>query len=252
MEESKACRSKPFTLKAMSPILYFTLLFSGCATIESGTTQAIFVDTVNAPGASCKGIDNKGREYYWTNTPSSSWVHKGDGPLKITCEKAGFKETFFTVNEGTSGAILSNFSVGGIAGGLIGMLVDSASGAAQEYPSVVKFPMEPVDSASEETKEQYRAAKRKLEEEALTGKNSKVQPGGGLKEEPSEATSTVSVSSPQPKVAPASTPKPVDSNAVTMKIEEQLEQLRELRQKHLITEEDYQKAKKDVLKKLTE
>ena len=117
---------------------------------------------------------------------------------------------------------------------------------------VVKFPMEPDDSASEETKEQYRVAKRTLEEEASAGKNSKVRPGGELEKEATEVTSTESMSSPQPKVAPASTPKLVDSNAMTLKIEEQLEQLRDLRQKHLITEEDYQKAKKDVLKKLTE
>jgi len=248
MEQCKASRSTAFTFWAKSQILYVMLFFSGCATITSGTTQTIFVDTVNAPGANCKGIDTKGREYYWTNTPSSSWVHKGDGPLKITCEKPGFRETVFTVDEEISGAIVGNL----IAGGLIGVLVDSASGAAQEYPSVVKFPMEPVDSAPEETKEQYTAAKRKLEEEALTGKNSNEQQGGELEKDPSQATSTVSVSSPQPTVVPASTPRPVDFNAVTLKIEEQLEQLRELHQKHLITEEDYQKAKKDVLRKLTE
>ena len=110
------------------------LLLSGCSTIMTGTTQTIFVDTVNAPGASCKGIDNKGREYYWMNTPSSTTVHKGDAPLKITCEKAGFRKTVFTVDEGISGATLGNI----IAGGLIGVVVDSASGAAEEYPSVVK------------------------------------------------------------------------------------------------------------------
>jgi len=214
----------------------------------TGTTQTIFVDTVNAPGASCKGIDNKGREYYWMNTPSSTTVHKGDAPLKITCEKAGFRKTVFTVDEGISGAILGNI----IAGGLIGVVVDSASGAAEEYPSVVKFPMEPDDSVPEETKEQYRAAKRKLEEEAFTGKNSKVQPGSGLEKDSPQATSTVTASSPQPKVAPASAHKPVDSNAMTLKIEEQLKLLRKLRQKNLITEEDYQKAKKEALRKLTE
>jgi len=240
----EASRSKSFTPRVMSPILYFTLRFSGCATVISGTTQTIFVDTVNAPGANCKGIDKKGREYYWTNTPSSTTVHKGDAPLKITCEKPEFKRTVFTVEEGISDALSGNI----VAGGLIGVLVDSATGAAQEYPSVVKFPMEPDDSASEETKEQYTAAKRKLREEALPVRTWVLPPP----DQATVVTSTESMSSPQSNVVPASTPKPVDSNAMTLKIEEHLEQLRELRQKHLITEEDYLKAKKDVLRKLTE
>ena len=85
----------------------------------------------------------------------------------------------------------------------------------------------------------------------MTGEKSKELQGGELEEETPEATS-VSITSPQPKVVPVFTAKPVDSNAVTLKIEEQLEQLQELHQKHLISEEDYQKAKKEALRKLTE
>jgi len=49
----------------------------------------------------------------------------------------------------------------------------------------------------------------------------------------------------------AAVPKQVDSDAMTSNIEEQLKQLQELRQKNLITEEDYKNAKKEALRKFT-
>jgi len=53
------------------------------------------------------------------------------------------------------------------------------------------------------------------------------------------------VTPPPPKVAPAPSPE-------QLSMEKRLQKLMELRQKNLITGEEYQKAKKDVLKKLTE
>jgi len=50
----------------------------------------------------------------------------------------------------------------------------------------------------------------------------------------------------------APSPKPVDSASKSLTIEDQLQKIKELRQKNLITNEEYQKAKEEVLKKLTE
>lgn len=150
----------------------WVLALGGCATIASGTSQSVTVDTFNAPGATCKGIDKKGREYYWVNTPASATVQKGDAPLVITCEKTGFKKTVYTMDETINAATFGNI----IAGGLVGVLVDATSGAAQEYQSIARFPLEPDDNASEQIKEEYKKAKLKLVQEQM-------QQDGGEKSE---------------------------------------------------------------------
>lgn len=141
--------------------LLWLLVLGGCATIASGTSQSVTVDTFNAPGATCKGTDSKGREYYWVNTPASATVQKGDAPLVITCEKPGFKKTVHTLDESVNSATFGNI----IAGGVVGVLVDATSGAAQEYPSMARFPLEPDDNASEQVKEEYKKARSKLAQE---------------------------------------------------------------------------------------
>ena len=137
-------------------LLIGALALSGCATLTSGTTQSILVDTFNAPGATCKGVDKRGREYYWVNTPSASTVQKGDGPMSIACEKTGFKKTVHTIDETLVGTTFGNI----ILGGGVGIFIDAASGAAQEYPTLVRFPLEPDDSAPPEVKEVYNKAKQ--------------------------------------------------------------------------------------------
>ncbi len=51
-----------------------------------------------------------------------------------------------------------------ILGGGIGILIDAASGAAQEYPSKVSVIMEPDDSAPDTLKKRYEELKKELAE----------------------------------------------------------------------------------------
>ena len=48
-------------------------------------------------------------------------------------------------------------------GGGIGIVVDAMTGANYHYPDVLKFPMEPVDSAPEPEKKRYKKALRDVE-----------------------------------------------------------------------------------------
>ncbi len=148
----------------MKRLIYVMLLLSGCATIVHGTTQALLVDPTNAAGANCRGTDRKGREYRWVNTPDATYVRRGAAPLIISCEKSGFKKTIFTVEETITGFTVGNI----ITGGPLGLIIDIASGAASEYPVIVRFLLEPDDSASEKVKKEYQAAKKKLLEEQRT------------------------------------------------------------------------------------
>ena len=64
-------------------------------------------------------------------------------------------------------------------------------------------------------------------------------------------TPVATASQPQPKVTPPPS-KVTPQSAEQLGTEQRLQKLMELRQKNLITNEEYQKAKKKVLKKLTE
>jgi len=202
----------------LSYITLFTLLLvsvfgSGCATIIHGTTQNIPVSSV--PTGAKVTVDQS-TAY---TTPTVLELARGENHnLQVSLE--GYHTEAMTLQSVTSGAVMGNL----IAGGLIGWGVDAASGA------------------------QYRLVPESLH---ITLRPIKA-PFLPVKSTPTRVPSIETISSPQPKIVPASTAKPVDSNAMTLKIEKQLELLRELRQKHLITEEDYQKAKKNVLRKLTE
>ncbi len=137
------------------------LALSGCATLISGRTQIITVDLVNANGATCRGVDQVGQKYVWEKTPSSTEVIKGDGPLILTCEREGFKKTVYNVKE--------RFAAANAASLIFppAILIDAITGAAQEYPSIIKFAMEPADNAPEAEKRRYREGKKRIEEERI-------------------------------------------------------------------------------------
>ncbi len=80
--------------------------------------------------------------------------------MVLTCEKKGFKKTTHSFDETLVASTLGNI----ILGGGIGILVDAASGAAQEYPTKVSVIMEPEDSASDSLKKQYQELKKELAE----------------------------------------------------------------------------------------
>jgi len=68
--------------------------------------------------------------------------------MSIVCKKDGYKPTVMSVDETITGATFGNI----ILGGGIGVLVDAASGAAQEYPDSVTVWMEPKEWGSVEEK----------------------------------------------------------------------------------------------------
>ena len=137
------------------------IFLGGCATILSGKTQALSIDTPNAPGATCRGTDKAGKVYFWPSTPSTTTVNKGDGPMTIICKKKGFNPVVHEIDETLVGSFWGNI----LLGGGIGMIVDAASGAAQEYQSIVVIPLEPDENAPEEKKKEYRKLKQQIVEQ---------------------------------------------------------------------------------------
>jgi len=113
------------------------LALSGCATIIEGTTQSVSVNTPPAAGAQCKLQSSEG--VWYVTTPGSVTVHKTKNNLDVTCTKDGFADASQSVQPHFNGATVGNV----LAGGLIGMGVDAASGANYTYPDEINVPMKP-------------------------------------------------------------------------------------------------------------
>ena len=116
------------------------LLLQGCASIVSGTTQSLSVETrssegVPVVGASCKMTNDKGT--WFTNTPGSVALHRSADDLTVTCSKDQFAPGTTVVKSETKGMAAGNI----LFGGLIGAGVDVASGAAFDYPTLITVPM---------------------------------------------------------------------------------------------------------------
>lgn len=148
------------TLKSL-PVLGAMMLLGGCSTIVTGTTQPFTVKTKQALGAECVLKDTKERVWRISSTPQTVEVNKGDGPMTITCSKEGYKTATLVVEESFAGATLGNI----ILGGGIGVIVDAASGAAQEYPDDATLWLEPLEWSSEEEKQEWLSAKQAFEDE---------------------------------------------------------------------------------------
>ena len=116
---------------------------SGCASIVKGTTQSVTVAT-EPSGATCI-LSRDGQQVAVINpTPGTVTVDKARGTISVGCKKIGFQDS--------AGALASSFQAmtfGNIIfGGLIGVAVDAATGAINEYPPMVTITMVPEEFPS--------------------------------------------------------------------------------------------------------
>ena len=121
--------------------LFPIILLSACATIVNGSSQTVTVSTA-PPGATCT-VDRMGaRIGAIAQTPGSVRLDKSKNDLSVTCSKPGFQTATVTKAPSFGAATFGNI----IAGGVVGVVVDAASGANYEYPGDIR-----VDLAAEAT-----------------------------------------------------------------------------------------------------
>ena len=113
------------------------LTLSACSTITDGTTQEINVKTTPA-GAACTLARNNEVIYRFSSSPHRVIVSKSKHPVLITCNKAGYKQGSFVNTPRTAKSSGNNAYVGG----LIGVLIDSSTGASNEYQEHVHIDLE--------------------------------------------------------------------------------------------------------------
>ncbi|MGJ4886683.1 PEGA domain-containing protein [Bradyrhizobium sp. HKCCYLRH3099] len=112
----------------------------GCASVTRGTTETISVaSTPSGAEATVSGL-----EAPMTCTTPCSFVAKRNADISVTVEKPGYETQIIPLTKDIPAAGAAGFAGNIIAGGLIGMGVDAATGAATDHkPNPVIVTLQP-------------------------------------------------------------------------------------------------------------
>lgn len=112
----------------------------GCASVTRGTTETISVaSTPSGAEATISGLENP-----MTCTTPCSFVAKRNADLSVTVDKPGYQSQTVVLTKDIPAAGAAGFAGNIVAGGLIGMGVDAATGAANDHkPNPVVVTLQP-------------------------------------------------------------------------------------------------------------
>ncbi len=139
-------------------VLLFGLLgLSACASIVSGTTQSVLVNT-EPTQASCT-LTRDGTVIAVLNpTPHSVKLEKSKNAVFIECSKDGFFDQSAVLDSSFQGMTFGNI----IFGGIIGVGVDAASGAMNKYPESITVLLSPTSFESETDRDEFFKMRREF------------------------------------------------------------------------------------------
>src|ERR1700733_4201085 len=129
-------------LMSMVALAAAGIALSGCASIVEGTSQSVAVTSTPVDGARCTLTNSQGTWY--VTTPGNANVHKTTTDLNVVCTKDGYQDASLVVPPHFNGATLGNV----IAGGVIGIGIDAATGANFNYPENISVPMTPIGASA--------------------------------------------------------------------------------------------------------
>jgi hypothetical protein len=122
-------------IQTIAAIAAIGVALSGCATIVDGSKQSVSVSTLPVQGAACTLHNSEGTWY--VTSPGSVEVHKTKHDLEITCAKDGYQPGKQVATAKFGGATFGNI----LAGGIIGVGIDAASGANYYYENPLTVPL---------------------------------------------------------------------------------------------------------------
>lgn len=128
---------------------------TGCATIVTGTTQSIAINT-EPQGADCSFTRDNILVARINPTPGVASVSKSKGAIGVLCKRAEHQDVAGTIESKFQDATAGNILLGGV----IGVAVDAASGAMNKYPESVTFTMIPVQFATATERDAFFARMR--------------------------------------------------------------------------------------------
>ncbi len=111
----------------------------GCASITKGTTQSVSLDTPGVPGASCT-LASEGIGTKVVQTPISMVLDKSQHNISVSCKKECYNDGIGIIPSHTEAMAAGNI----IAGGVVGLAVDAASGAMNKYNDANQIAMVPI------------------------------------------------------------------------------------------------------------
>ncbi|HSW71720.1 MAG TPA: hypothetical protein VLH77_07110 [Gammaproteobacteria bacterium] len=118
-------------------LAFLALGLTGCASIVSGTHQPVLISTDPVKGAKCTLENNKG-SWYVPSTPGQVMINRSYENLNVECRKKGYPTAHKVIPSATKALIAGNILIGGPIGGA----VDVVDGAAYDYPSEIRIPIE--------------------------------------------------------------------------------------------------------------
>lgn len=124
--------------------MFLLVIVTSCATITKGSTQNIYIQTDRVEAADCTIIDGTGMVHKVV-TPGMIHVQKSKNPLDVRCKKEGYRDGIMIVPSNFQEMTAGNF----IAGGIIGLGIDAASGAMNKYNPNVIVPMYKIEEENQ-------------------------------------------------------------------------------------------------------
>ncbi len=133
--------------------LWLASLLTGCATITTGTTQPINIDS--EPQAADCTLSREGVALGTVTTPAPITIKRHASTIHVVCKKAGYEDARMVMNSRYETASSGNFLLGGV----IGVMVDASSGASSRYESSVLVRLTPLSPADQKTQAAAAAAR---------------------------------------------------------------------------------------------
>ncbi|MBT5432258.1 MAG: hypothetical protein P8Q36_16380 [Alphaproteobacteria bacterium] len=139
-------------MRSLSYVLLsaFLVVLAGCATVVGGTTQSVALKT-QPDGASCV-LEREGVVIVTVRaTPETVEIERASSPIRMVCSKARHLDASRVVLSGFEG-----FAAGDLVfGGLVGIVIDASSGAANRYPSEISVMLPPANFDSQAERDTF-------------------------------------------------------------------------------------------------
>jgi hypothetical protein len=115
------------------------VVMAGCASITKGTNQSVSLDTPGAPGATCT-LTSEAIGTKVVQTPVAMVLDKSQHNITVNCKKECFQDAVGLIPTSTEAMAAGNV----IAGGVVGLAVDAATGAMNKYNDSNQIAMIPI------------------------------------------------------------------------------------------------------------
>lgn len=115
---------------------------SACASIVKGSSASVAITTPPVQGAMCSLSSPEGT--WQVTSPGSVTVSRSKHDIQVRCTKEGYQDAAAVIPSSFEGWTLGNLIIGGV----IGVGVDAATGALNDYPNAFQVPMTQLEATA--------------------------------------------------------------------------------------------------------